>query len=91
LINSVDQNSKTELSFSISPNPFHETAELKLPKEFENAEMNIYAPPGILVSKEKIVNQNLFQFNRRELSNGIYFFQLVNGEGQTANGKLIVQ
>src|SRR5436190_23448027 len=91
LINSVQEFSSIDLSLSISPNPFHSEALLKLPPEFENAEMNIYCPPGILVGKEKIVQQSLFHLDRKDLANGIYFMQLVNDRGQVANGKFIVQ
>jgi hypothetical protein len=53
--------------------------------------MRIYNPIGLLVREDRILNGEKYILNRGELGNGIYFLQVMNAKGQTANEKFIIE
>jgi hypothetical protein len=75
---------------NISPNPFYTSAMLQLSEEFENTTIEIYNCTGNLIRKENIFRQCVYQLNRNDMANGIYFIKLINGKGKIAKKKFII-
>jgi hypothetical protein len=75
----------------IYPNPFHAFATLQISSQFENAQLKIYNSLGLIVRTEKMFRQTSHSLYRNELSNGLYFIQLINDKGNVANSKFIVE
>lgn len=90
LISGINSINATNISITISPNPFHSTSTLKLNTDFENANLKIYNVLGEMVQQQKISSQSTI-INRNELDNGIYFFSLINNKGNVASGKFVVE
>lgn len=76
---------------TISPNPFHTLSLLEVSSEFETAELKIYNTLGMLLKEERILHQKSIMLNRDKLSNGIYFLQLTNENGETIIEKFMVE
>jgi len=91
IINAVKPFSPGNILASISPNPFHSSSLLQVSPGFEKAQMKIFNSLGLPVREETILNQRTFTLYRNELSNGIYFLQLINDSGEMITGKLIVE
>jgi hypothetical protein len=91
IINGVKNISSSLFETSIAPNPFHNSASLKINSVTEMVTMRIYSPIGLLVREDKVLNGEKYILKRGELRNGIYFLQLMNTEGQTTNEKFILE
>ena len=78
---------------NIYPNPFSNEALIILPSKTgtENYKLRIYDSNGILVHESKIINQP-YKVKRGELSNGIYFYEIVSTENSAtvSKGKFII-
>ncbi|MFI5219764.1 MAG: T9SS type A sorting domain-containing protein [Bacteroidia bacterium] len=76
----------------IFPNPFSVLATLELNSKFisENTECKIYDAMGKMVSTYKIKNRET-TISRGNLSQGIYFYYVVNENNIISKGKLIIQ
>lgn len=88
---SVGVNSADELNgLSISPNPFHQSANLILPIEFSSCELIIYNTMGKKVSVQQYEKAN-GQLHREGMPNGLYFFISQNVKGKIVTGKFVVE
>jgi Secretion system C-terminal sorting domain len=89
LISGIKENEVTS-KISVFPNPFHITTTLEIDATFQQAEIKIFNLIGELV-KEQILFENTIVFNREDLCNGIYFFQVQNKNGYLGQGKFIIE
>lgn len=80
-----------EVNINVFPNPFIESATFEMTgMEFKEVMFNIYDLQGRLMRSE-IHNGNEFQFNRNQLSSGLYVYR-IESEGQpVAVGKIVIE
>jgi len=72
----IDHPSK-ESSFTITPNPFSNTAEVQLPQFFALVEAEVINSRGMVVACNQFHTCREFKINRGNLFPGIYFLKLV--------------
>ncbi len=76
--------------FTISPNPFSETATLRMTNpQITNPELTIYNVFGQKVYNQFIRNST-FVISRKDLSDGMYFLQVKTSEGSSTK-KIIIR
>jgi hypothetical protein len=99
LITAIVEPNKTpnSLTINVSPNPFaeHTTFELlendkPFNRDFSTTKFELYDALGRLLRSEKITNDR-FDFHRKELTSGLYFFKITDGGKVIGIGKLVVQ
>ncbi len=99
LITAIIEPNKTpnSLTINVSPNPFteHTTFELiennkPFNSDFNSTKFQLFDALGRLIKSEKINNYQ-FNFNKNDVSNGLYFFKIINDGKVIGNGKLMVQ
>ena len=75
----------------VVPNPFQEHAEILLSKVFfdSESEMRVMNAMGALVLT-KTVSGNSFKLSRGNLAEGIYFYEVINNNGNRAVGKFAI-
>jgi len=76
----------------VFPNPFHESAvfEIKSDRALDRVSFVLSDPSGRVLRTESFFG-NYFELYRRNLSSGMYYFQLITG-GQIINsGKLVIR
>jgi hypothetical protein len=91
MITSVYEKNTQQFSITISPNPLSTYATVQLSPQFFNSEMFIYNQLGVLVYHEKIIQESIHYFNRKNLASGIYFMQFMNKKGEPATLKFVVE
>ncbi len=90
LITSVKSVSAKIIVSTLFPNPFNSTATLSLSSDFEKAELKIYNALGKQVRQQNI-NSLSMTINRDKLSNGVYFYQVINDSRQVTSGKFTIE
>jgi hypothetical protein len=99
VITAIIESSKTpnSLTINVLPNPFseHATFELLASAQPFNSESNqptfqLYDALGRLLRSEKITNAR-FDFQRRDLASGLYFFNITSNGKVLGQGKLVIQ
>jgi len=81
---------KTDNTFTISPNPFHDFAILEGSKAHENSQLLIYNSFGDEVRQQEIISK--FTIIQRDgLGDGIYFYRVVDSNRNLATGKFIIE
>jgi hypothetical protein len=85
------------LTINVSPNPFTENALFELLEsdkpfnaEERSTKFELYDPLGRLLRSEKISNYR-FDFSRKDLMNGLYFFKITDNGKVVGNGKLMIR
>ncbi len=80
-------------NINIFPNPIHTTATIQINEQlkFKNAEMKIMDVTGRVVKTISAIQNNEFSFDRDKLSDGIYFYQLIQDGSVISNGKLVIE
>lgn len=92
LINSVTNSKWLDPNeIAIYPNPFRTNATIGLNIDLKNAELLIYNLLGKELKKIKNISGQKFTFNRENLTDGIYFYQLRQDNNLISNGKFIVE
>ncbi|HKR04499.1 MAG TPA: hypothetical protein VJY62_07670, partial [Bacteroidia bacterium] len=88
----INENNDAGNQITIAPNPFSETAAFMIPAEFlkHNCSLNVFEVTGRKVFHSEIVNPE-FRFSRRELGNGIYFYQVSSKEKIVGSGKMLIE
>jgi len=76
--------------FSVSPNPFHTETKIESKKDFISAELQIFNAMGVKVNQQKL-NKQTTMVNRESLTNGIYFFQIINGTGELNTTRVVIE
>lgn len=89
--------SPNSLTINVLPNPFTEHATFELLAfntpfnvELSSPKFELYDALGRLLRSEKITNYR-FDFHRKNLSNGLYFFKITDKGKVLGNGKLMIQ
>ena len=85
-ITDINQNS----IFTIFPNPFSSSTTFQLNKDFKDATLSVYNSFGQEVYPSVIRNSDSFVISRGNLVAGIYFVELLNGNGRVVR-KVAVQ
>jgi hypothetical protein len=76
---------------TIYPNPFSETAEIKLDRHLNNPQFVLYDLTGKIVKNVQITTQH-FTIEKGELSPGIYFYYIVDNNTKAIDsGKLVIK
>jgi hypothetical protein len=91
MITSVYEKNTQQFSIAISPNPLSIDAKVQLSPQFFNSEMFIYNQLGVLVYHEKIIQESIHHFNRKNLASGIYFMQFINKKAEAATLKFVIE
>lgn len=80
-------------NISIFPNPISTTATIQINEQLKlkNAEMKIMDVTGRVVKTISSIQNNEFMFDREKLSDGIYFYQLLQDGSVITNGKLVIE
>ncbi len=84
------QNSKNIIVY---PNPLHTNATFKIDAEIKitNAELRITDVIGRVVKTISSIQTNEFTLEREKLSDGVYFYQLIQENATIAKGKLVIE
>ncbi len=91
-INSTSNLVSTDKVLVISPNPFHTTATLIINNsENKNYELKIYNTMGALVESLHGNTSSEIKIDRKNLSDGLYFFQLTTSGMQSATRKFVIE
>jgi len=86
--NSTEKIFSPEINLSISPNPMTDFTTFKIEtEEFQTFQLRVFNSIGQLVRTERF-NTSIFNFYKKNLSSGIYFFEISSEEKLLANGKL---
>jgi hypothetical protein len=83
-----EKNQPTNYAIKVSPNPFSTSAIFEAPLSI-NGNFELYDLSGKLLRAEKF-NGNTFEFQRRDLTAGMYIFKITISEGPLSIGKLFV-
>jgi hypothetical protein len=84
--------SPSSLQTSLYPNPFTDKTTLTITGNPQNTRLNIFNIQGQKVKSLFIGNAKEFVINRDHLSEGIYFYELIDSNSQTlATGKMVVE
>jgi hypothetical protein len=89
-LTSVNTISNKQMQANIFPNPIHSSATLQLKKDFINGDLKIYNSFGEQVRQHKIISETTI-INRNGLVDGIYFYQVTNGNGIVTTGRLMIE
>ena len=92
MTNSVFKNDKKRVSVKLFPNPVTNKTifELKGVENIQNGILKIYDPFGRMVRQESFKNSK-FEFERKDLTSGIYFYKLEDIENIINSGKIIIR
>ncbi len=78
-------------SFIFYPNPFSQSATLKFEnQEHEEHELKIFDSRGNLVREVQHIITSKVKIEKNNLSNGLYYFQLLTAKKVKASGKIII-
>lgn len=80
-------------TIKIFPNPTHNSATIQIDPtiKINNAELKIIDVMGRIVKTISSIQSNELTFDREKLSDGIYFYQLVQENEIISKGKLVVE
>jgi pectate lyase len=90
-VTAVNNLQKEKNLFSIYPNPFSSSATLQLSFKVSNAELTVYNLFGEKLREIKNISGKKIQVLRSNLSKGIYFFRLAEGNATMVAGKFIIE
>ena len=88
--NGISQSSSSDFPGLFFPNPFHSNITLRLPQTFAQAELRIYNAQGKEVRRQ-MIREKITVFNRNGMSNGVYYFEVINDNGEIECGKIIIE
>ena len=89
-INSAQKIFSPEVQLSVFPNPMNDFTTFKIETDkFTTFQLRIFNSIGQLVRTEQF-NNSVFNFYKKNLTTGIYFFEISSKEKLLANGKLEV-
>ena len=75
----------------VFPNPFTESTTFKIEgQEFGELTLQIYDTYGRLISSQQFDNQS-FELKRKNLQQGLYFYEISNSKGLISTGKILAQ
>jgi hypothetical protein len=92
LVTSVKQNNTIYEAIYVYPNPFTQTATFEFVYNTKANQLLIYDMKGNVVAQENIAGKTTFQLQRANLSNGMYFYAVLNNSEEIiGRGKLVLQ
>ncbi len=74
----------------ISPNPFSTQTTLVTNRNLKNATLTLYNSIGIQVKQIKNISGQAITLSRDDLSNGLYFIRLIEGNATLITNKLVI-
>jgi hypothetical protein len=74
----------------IYPNPFNFSTIITLPQTYYNITLAVYDIQGKLVTQNQYTDCSQVQFNRNQLSNGLYFLKLTLDDKEVETGKIVI-
>ena len=78
------------VALKVYPNPFIESTTFEIEgKSFRQVQLRLFDTFGRLVRTEKF-DQSSFQFDRADLTTGIYFYEITGDDVLVGNGKIMV-
>jgi hypothetical protein len=77
-------------AYTISPNPFTTNAIISFSSQVYNATFSVYNLLGEKVTEVTGINGESFEFNRGNLQNGVYVFEVRDKDKSIARGKAVV-
>ncbi len=89
-ISGIDENTNGELSISVFPNPIHENAILNFSENIQQGELILTDITGKQIQKISNINGYTFQFNRNEISSGIYCITLLQSNKIISRTKILI-
>jgi hypothetical protein len=85
----VESNEYFAEQFDIYPNPAQDFVSIEIPKNYNQAQLNIYNLTGQLIA-QKIVTQPNQQIPITDLDNGMYIFVIQNGDKVIGRQRVVV-
>jgi hypothetical protein len=74
------------------PNPMEDRSIIQIvSKDYSGLKLNLYNSNGQLISSNNINSDHQFIIKKNNLTSGIYFYTVIDKEGQTKTGKLIIK
>jgi hypothetical protein len=89
IVSTKEQTQKNN-TVTILPNPFTTNARISVGANFEQSTLSIINTLGQVVKQQQVLYSNETLTNQN-LVKGLYFYQVKNNQGATANGKFIVE
>ncbi len=75
---------------SVYPNPFNLSTQISLYKNYHKIMLQVFNLQGLLVAQNQYSDCDLIQFNRNNLSNGLYFIKLTLDDKMVETKKIII-
>jgi hypothetical protein len=75
---------------SISPNPFSQSTQITLNQSYHSIALAVYDSQGKQVAQQQYADCDKIQFNRNQLSNGLYFLKLTLDDKALETGKIVI-
>lgn len=88
---SISENSSSDNSITIYPNPFTIQTELELEKTVNNATLTLYNSLGQIVTQFNNLSGQKIAIHRKQLETGFYFLQLTEANKLIATKKVIIE
>lgn len=87
---SIENNYPSNLDINVFPNPMVSQTTFKIEvSNLKNINLQVFDVMGKLVREETYLNST-FKFYQKNLSSGIYFYKVKNGNILLGNGKLVI-
>ncbi len=80
-----------ELAASVCPNPFHDKTKLEFSKPLQRAVLRIYDMLGKEVQHKEGLSGKEITISRGSMSNGMYFYRVIDGNIIIGQGKFVVE
>jgi hypothetical protein len=92
-LTSVNNLSGIQNMVSVYPNPFNENATISIDKtvQLKNAEMHLYNVLGEEISSMSSIQTHEFKIQKNSISEGVYFYKIINNAMVIGTGKLIIK
>lgn len=89
LLVGIEQNELNN-EFTIYPNPFKDIVKITTKNTLQNAQIKLFNSIGQLVYEQQNINEQTVVIERKNLTSGIYYLQLIEGDN-TNTQKLIIE
>ncbi len=87
----LDESGINEVVSTMYPNPFYVSTTIHVNAPVEDAALMVYNANGDMVTQKNGITGQDIQFNRNQLPQGAYFFQLIENDKTITSGKWIIK